>query len=54
MAYIRKRKKSYRVVYRINDADGMEHQKEMQKKEIEYKQYMRTTIISWRSIIPIC
>lgn len=27
MAYIRKRKKSYSVVYRVNDADGTEHQK---------------------------
>ena len=27
MAYIRKREKSYSVVYRVNDADGTEHQK---------------------------
>lgn len=27
MAYIRKRKKSYSVVYRVKDADGTEHQK---------------------------
>lgn len=32
MAYIRKRKKSYIVVYHVNDADGTEHQKSEGKK----------------------
>ena len=45
MAYIRKRKNSYSVVYRVKNADGIEHQKsesyatqkeaEKRKKEIE-------------------
>lgn len=55
MAYIRKRKKSYSVVYRVNDADGTEHQKsegyttlkeaEKRKKEIEYKQSLGTFVV---------
>ena len=45
MAYIRKRKNSYSVVYRVKNAEGIEHQKsesyatqkeaEKRKKEIE-------------------
>ena len=48
MAYIRRRKNSYSVVYRVKNAEGIEHQKsesyatqkeaEKRKKEIEYKQ----------------
>ena len=48
MAYIRKRKNSYSVVYRVKNVEGIEHQKsesyatqkeaEKRKKEIEYKQ----------------
>lgn len=55
MAYIRKRKKSYSVVYRVNDADGTEHQKsegyttlkeaEKRKKGIEYKQSLGTFVV---------
>lgn len=55
MAYIRKRKKSYSVVYRVKDADGTEHQKsegyttlkeaEKRKKEIEYKQSLGTFVV---------
>ena len=55
MAYIRKRKKSYSVVYRVNDADGTEHQKsegyttlkeaEKRKKEIEYKKSLGTFVV---------
>ena len=55
MAYIRKRKKSYSVVYRVNDADGTEHQKsegyttlkeaEKRKKDIEYKQSLGTFVV---------
>lgn len=55
MAYIRKRKKSYSVVYRVNDVDETEHQKsegyttlkeaEKRKKEIEYKQSLGTFVV---------
>ena len=48
-------KKSYSVVYRVNDADGTEHQKsegyttlkeaEKRKKEIEYKQSLGTFVV---------
>ena len=55
MAYIRKRKKSYSVVYRVKNAEGIEHQKsesyatqkeaEKRKKEIEYKQSLGTFVV---------
>ena len=55
MAYIRKRKNSYSVVYRVKNADGIEHQKsesyatqkeaEKRKKEIEYKQSLGTFVV---------
>ena len=56
MAYIRKRKNSYSVVYRVKNAEGIEHQKsesyatqkeaEKRKKEIEYK------TVSWNLCCP--
>ncbi len=55
MAYIRKRKNSYSVVYRVKNAEGIEHQKsesyatqkeaEKRKKEIEYKQSLGTFVV---------
>lgn len=55
MAYIRKRKNSYSVVYRVKNVEGIEHQKsesyatqkeaEKRKKEIEYKQSLGTFVV---------
>ena len=55
MAYIRKRKNSYSVVYRVKNTEGIEHQKsesyatqkeaEKRKKEIEYKQSLGTFVV---------
>ena len=53
MAYIRKRKNSYSVVYRVKNAEGIEHQKsgsyatqkEAEKREIEYKQSLGTFVV---------
>ena len=53
MAYIRKRKNSYSVVYRVKNVEGIEHQKsesyatqkEAEKREIEYKQSLGTFVV---------
>ena len=55
MAYIRKRKNSYSIVYRVKNVEGIEHQKsksyatqkeaEKRKKEIEYKQSLGTFVV---------
>lgn len=55
MAFIRKREKSFSVVYRVKDADGIEHQKserydtlkdaEKRKKEIDYKQSLGAFVV---------
>ena len=53
MAYIRKRKNSYSVVYRVKNVEGIEHQKsesyatqkEAEKREIEYKQSLETFVV---------
>ena len=53
MAYIRKRKNSYSVVYRVKNVEGIEHQKsesyatqkEAEKREIEYKQSLEPFVV---------